>query len=74
MVVKSIHNHVNLSDDEIREWVSLTPVNEDYVIHEKRLNKILTESIIFSPSKVRRLHGLIFSKLTWDLSMRYCSV
>ena len=42
-IPKSIHNHVNLTDDEIRGYYSLTPVDEDYQIHAKRLNKVLNE-------------------------------
>ena len=42
-IPKSIHNHVNLTDDEIHGYYSLTPVDEDYEIHSKRLNKVLNE-------------------------------
>ena len=42
-VPKSIHNQVNLTDDEIRAYYSLTPVDEDYEIHSKRLDKVLNE-------------------------------
>jgi len=42
-IPKSIHNQVNLTDDEIHGYYSLTPVDEDYEIHSKRLNKVLNE-------------------------------
>jgi hypothetical protein len=42
-IPKSIHNQVNLTDDEIHGYYSLTPVDEDYEIHAKRLNKVLNE-------------------------------
>ena len=44
-IPKSIHNHVNLTDDEIHGYYSLTPVDEDYEIHSKRLNKVLNEYV-----------------------------
>jgi len=42
-IPKSINNQVNLTDDEIRGYYSLTPVDEDYEIHSKRLDKVLNE-------------------------------
>jgi len=42
-IPKSINNQVNLTDDEIRAYYSLTPVDEDYEIHSKRLDKVLNE-------------------------------
>ena len=42
-IPKSIHTHVNLTDDEIHGYYSLTPVDEDYEIHSKRLNKVLND-------------------------------
>jgi hypothetical protein len=42
-IPKSINNQVNLTDDEIHGYYSLTPVDEDYEIHSKRLDKVLNE-------------------------------
>tara|TARA_B110000285_G_scaffold197559_1_gene229311 strand:+ start:1027 stop:2031 length:1005 start_codon:yes stop_codon:yes gene_type:complete len=45
MIPKSIKNHVNLTEYDIRCYYSLKPLDEDFQVHEKRFNKILNDYV-----------------------------